>query len=187
MRNFNYTNDSYRKDELYHYGIKGMKWGVRKAKPETTGNGKRKKSKQTLLDTLRGKKKKNVKTKNSSSSTSSNKQPMTDDDLLALNKRLQLEVSTMQLQKTHRQLYNDLHPKKVSKGKQIVDSIAKDMIVPALKDSGKKIVDKTIKEALGLNSGPDELARLQREANIMLARQRIRTAEEYLRTHPPVP
>ena len=44
MRNSNYTNIPY-ENELYHHGVKGMKWGVRKARPESTGNSNRKKAK----------------------------------------------------------------------------------------------------------------------------------------------
>lgn len=112
-----------RNDELMHYGVLGMKWGVRKSRP-SSGSGGRKSSSS--------KKSKSSKSKTSSKKTKSIAD-MTDDELEAYvaqrERRLNLEKR-----------YRDLNPKQVSRGKAIAKRIMNNVIVPSAEDVGKQLV-----------------------------------------------
>lgn len=86
MMNFN--------NELYHYGVPGMRWGVRKSYKSAGQN-----------DSDDAKEARKIKTKKVNE--------MTNDELQKLNKRQQLE-------KTHR----ELNPSKIAKGIAIAGAIA---------------------------------------------------------------
>ena len=79
-------------DELYHYGVKGMKWGVRKSR--SSSKRKSNKTKGWSKDAKRANaiKKKSVK-------------QMTNAELRELNKRMELESN-----------YHRLNPNKVKQG-----------------------------------------------------------------------
>lgn len=87
-------------NELYHYGVKGMKWGVRKSR--SSSGKKRGKTYGWSKDAKRANaiKKKSVK-------------QMSNAELQALNKRMELENN-----------YNRLNPSKVKKGLLIAGAIA---------------------------------------------------------------
>ena len=109
-------------NELYHFGIKGMRWGVRRYQnPDgslTNAGKKRLKKGQTSneeTDSLNKSKTKTVK-------------DMSDDELRQAINRLQLE-----------QQYKKLSPKNVSKGKKFVDTVTNDVLKPAAIDMGKQV------------------------------------------------
>lgn len=85
---------------MYHYGVKGMKWGVRKSRVKSSTSKKRGKSTYSsdYLETAELRKK-------------SYKQ-LSNEELRALNKRMNLESE-----------YQRLNPSKVSKGKKVVKGI----------------------------------------------------------------
>lgn len=85
-------------NELYHYGVLGMKWGVRKAKSTISSSNKRKKPKQTVDPSYK------------KAHTKKKLKYMSDNDLREINNRLNLEKN-----------YSDLTRKK-SKGKAAVDT-----------------------------------------------------------------
>ena len=101
-------------NELYHYGVKGMKWGARKSrssKKKTRGWSKEAKEADRI-------KKKSV-------------HQMTNKELQALNKRMELESN-----------YKRLNPNKVNKGLKYVGAVAGGMgTVLALYNNSNNLIN----------------------------------------------
>ena len=124
-------------DELMHYGVPGMKWGVRRT-PAQLGRKKTSSSKS-----LFGKKKSKPKPKEKSESSKKETAPkpktvkeMSDEELNAAIRRMQLE-----------QTYASLSPQKVSTGKAIAKRILNNIVVPAAEDVGKQMVKTALTRA----------------------------------------
>ena len=117
---------------LYHHGVKGMKWGVRK-KPVS----KAKKPVPVVKKAFDGKKKHISKA--------------SDEELNAYLKRMQLEKQVLTMQKEMTALTTPSAPvvqKKASVGKRFVSAVWKDMLYPGIKD-GMKEVGKSVVISLG--------------------------------------
>ena len=114
-------------NELYHFGIKGMRWGVRRYQnPDgslTNAGKKRLKKGQTSNEESDSSNKPSTK-----SSPTKTVKDMSDDELSQAITRLQLEEK-----------YKSLSPKNVSKGKKFVDTVANDVLKPAAIDIGKQV------------------------------------------------
>lgn len=136
----NFSDDG---PSLYHHGVKGMKWGIRK-KPVSSGFSKAKKAAPTkpapaIKKAFSGKKKDISKA--------------SDEELSAYLRRMQLERQVLAMQKEMTALTTP--PKKVSAGKRFVSAVWKDMLYPGikegLKETGKSVVkslaDDMIKKA----------------------------------------
>lgn len=128
-------------DQLYHHGIKGMKWGVRRfqKKDGSLTSAGRKRYGDGPDGGDRDDESVSEKPKSSGSKRSVNE--MTDAELNAAVNRLRLE-----------QQYRQLSPEKVSLGKKFVDSLQKNVIIPAAKEAGKNVVkdlmEKELKKAI---------------------------------------
>ena len=126
-------------NELMHYGVPGMKWGVRRT-PAQLGRKKTSSSK-SLFGKKKPKPKAKAKTKSESSKeeTAPKKKSvkeMSDEELNAAIRRMQLE-----------QTYASLSPQKVSTGKAVTKRILNNIIVPAAEDVGRQMVKTALTRA----------------------------------------
>ena len=116
-------------NELYHHGVKGMKWGVRKAPARSSSGTTRKRKSNTLSLFKKKKATRKVSTANSSTTQTKSVKDMSDDELRRKIERVRLE-----------QQYQQLNPKTVSKGQRIAKRVVNNIIVPAAEDVGKQVV-----------------------------------------------
>lgn len=118
---------------LEHHGIKGMKWGVRRTKAQLGYKiGFRKKKKDSgdgKDDNSSRQNKKTVSKKVTSKKKSKSVKDMSDEELLAKIRRLEMEKR-----------YRDLLPKDISKGKKFTSRVINNMVLPAAEDVGKQLI-----------------------------------------------
>lgn len=106
-------------NELKHYGILGMKWGVRRS-PAQLGHKPSSSSKSSPNRNGPSKISRPKKLKKASSKVEApKKKTISEMSEEELNKM----IDRMRLEKTYKQLISELNPKKVSKGKQFVGRI----------------------------------------------------------------
>ena len=129
---------------LYHHGVKGMKWGVRK-KPVPSGVSKAKKAVPTKPAPA---------VKKAFSGDKKDISKASDEELNSYLRRMQLEKQVLTMQKEMTALTTP--QKKVSAGKRFVSAVWNDMLYPGIKDgmreAGKSVVkslaDDMIKKAM---------------------------------------
>lgn len=124
-------------NELMHYGVPGMKWGVRRT-PAQLGR-KNTSSSKSLFEKKKPKPKPKAKSESSKKETApkpKSVKEMSDEELSTAISRLQLE-----------QKYKELSPQKVSTGKAVTKRILNNIIVPAAEDVGRQMVKTALTRA----------------------------------------
>ena len=177
-------------NELMHHGIKGQKWHVRrfqnkdgsltvagKKRYSTGSDGDAKAKFKDMVDKYKAKKAASKAKKEEARKAAEAAKPksignMDNDELRKTIESLQLKKQAYQLQKD----VSSFEPKKVSKGKQFISEMAKDAVVPALKDATKEVgakwLKKTLTKKLGLDE-VDELSGLKKEAEKLKLKKEI--------------
>lgn len=165
MWTYNYS------DELYHHGILGMRWGIRRYQ-----------NKDGTL-TSAGKKKRRIKNQSTSKkeekvdSTPKKKSvnELSDTELRDRINRLQMEKNYLDLEKQ----VSSLKPTEVSTGRKFVNHVWNKVVAPAATDAGKRVLtdwlNKKGKDLLGLNeNSEDSLDSLKKEVTkLNLKKQKI--------------
>lgn len=123
-------------NELYHHGVLGMRWGVRKSRPSSsTSSGKNKTSASD----------------NSKKETTSKKKStgsLSDDELRAKINRLTLE-------KQYKELSNTVHPQKSKRGKEFAIRVIEKIGENALVNIGSQAATKGLGLLVNKIAGTD--------------------------------
>lgn len=199
--------------ELQHWGVKGMKWGVRRYQNKDgtlTAAGKKryaqeleklKKEEQVLknrkrtqaqIDKLEAKRKKlaeekkaldeaanPTKAKKPASENSDKPKPkakrsikdLSDDELAAVVRRIELE-------KRYQSLVSDGKSKEdVSRGKQFMEKVGKEVLTPAAIGLGKKLLDKGVDKMFKDKPDPNSTSALKKKFERLDLEKKIRDLE----------
>lgn len=151
-------------DELMHYGILGMKWGVRRTPAQLARAGGHSKPTKRDADENASEDYKRARSKST--------KEMSDVELQSAIRRLQMEKQ-----------YRDLNPQQVSTGKRLTSRALKaveDVAFESAKTLAKDYVTKKGKKYLGLN---DEKSDFDKEMDVLGKMVRYTTMKKTYKTN----
>ena len=176
-------------DNLYHHGIKGMRWGIRRyqnSDGSLTPAGRKRYAKLEREEIKRTAKAERKAIKEAAKAANKSRQEelksvasmkkksvadMTDDELNAAIKRLETEKR-----------YQDLNPNRVSAGRTFVNEV----LAPAAKEAGRTVLrdylTKQGKSLLGLDKADDDAyTTLKKEVDMLDLKKRYKELKSELK------
>lgn len=128
-------------NELYHYGVLGMKWGIRRT-PAQLGHKTSSKKKKPLRLFSKKKKVNTKKTDTNKVDTKSKKKKVSEMS----DEELQTRISRMRLEQTYKQLQQDTGKKSTFNGKKFVMNVleksGEQMAVQIVNEISAKAINK---------------------------------------------
>lgn len=127
-------------EPVVHYGVKGMRWGVRKQRPTSSGKRKGKTNARRIYEKIAGKKETPKKQSQAVSPRRKRAYEMSDEELRSVINRMQMERT-----------YAQLTAKEVSKGRKFVNDVlynsAKATVTSYTTKAMSKAVEKLLKNS----------------------------------------
>ena len=175
-------------DELYHYGVKGMKWGIRRT-PAQLGHDVSKRAKKVgsaVGSTLKKAGKSTVSAIKSHQEASKQRKAAKKDtkDLKKIRKKPLSEMSDDELRRTIQRMqleqqYANLQPKKVSAGKKFVNDFVLQPASNAAKQYISGQLNKMVQEQL---KDKDPLEKLRKEVSEQSLRKQQQELKDFFAT-----
>lgn len=167
-------------NELKHHGVIGQKWGVRRYQNKDgslTPAGRRREAKLDREMAKQARKYHELKRKK-----------LTGDNEKENRQKTVKEMSDAELQARINRIRNEqtlasLQPQQISKGRRFYESLRDNVVAPAAKDAGKRLLTdyltKVGKDALDLNPKADPLDKLRRDVDTLELQKRKAVAQDY--------